>query len=167
MTKRTAIALVLVITATAASAADLEPRIAGGLGLADVEHLHQAGPTIEAAIDYPAGHGAWRASIAWIGEQEVRTSHPSQRGTIGDFWTAGAQGIYQHQVGRATLEAGAGIAWRTEARNVDYLLPNRANFDLTLGLRIGRTTLELRHLSNAWTRDSNRGQNWLQVGLAF
>jgi hypothetical protein len=161
------LAAALLCIATAGVAHATELRIAGGLGLADVEHLHQAGPVLEAAIDRPAGHGAWRASIAWIGEQEVRTSHPSQRGTIGDFWTAGAQGIYQYQVGQTTLEAGAGIAWRTEARHVDYLLPNRANFDLTLGLRIGRTTLELRHLSNAWTRDSNRGQNWLQVGMTF
>jgi hypothetical protein len=143
-------------------------RLAGGAGLADLEHLHEAGPVIEAAIEHPVGHGAWRTTLAWIGAQEVRTSGTrSQRGTIGDYWMAGAQGIYRQPVGRATLEAGAGIAWRTEARNVDYLLPNRANFDLTLGLRIGRTTLELRHLSNAWTRDSNRGQNWLQVGLAF
>jgi hypothetical protein len=163
-----AAALLAIAIATAPPASALELRIAAGAGLADIEHLHEAGPVIEAAIERPVGHGAWRASAAWIGAQEVRTSGTrSQRGTIGDYWIAGAQGIYQHPIGRATIEAGAGIAWRTEARNVDYLLPNRANFDLTLGLRIGRTTLELRHLSNAWTRDSNRGQNWLQVGLAF
>lgn len=166
MSTRWVCAVIAIAALQIAGAAEL--RVAGGAALADVRHLTEAGPALEVGIDHQVDHGAWRATVAWIGEQDVTTSGAiHQRGTIGDYWLAGAQGVYQYQVGQTTLEAGAGIAWRTEARHVDYLLPNRANFDLTLGLRIGRTTLELRHLSNAWTRDSNRGQNWLQVGMTF
>jgi hypothetical protein len=161
-----ALALALALAAPGAHA--LEAGVGAGAALGNVTYLASAGPAAELRLETTGTEGRIRLGLAYLGAVRQDTGEPYTADIeIDPIWNASLQAVYRIPVRQAVVEAGAGLGVRSNAANADYLLPSRINASLTAGIRVGRWYLEARHLSNAWTRDSNRGANWVVAGVAF
>ena len=158
--------LIVALVLAAGPVAAAELRVGAGVALADFDSIERVAPAAELGVDLGDDRGAWRLAVAYLGEQDA-VDYLGNYGTIGAQWIGGAQAVYFVPFDTWRVEVGAGAAVRSNADHADYLLPSTLNVNLTAGVRAGRWFVELRHLSNGWTRDSNRGQNWLTVGAAF
>lgn len=118
------------------------------------------------SVEVSASRSDWRIRLAHISGQDVHDDRGGE-GRVSDFTLLSVDYLVAKDVGPFILEFSPGLSLRSRGHNVDYALPSTVNVSLTLGMSKGPFVLEWRHHSNANTRDTNIGQDWLQVGYRF
>lgn len=127
---------------------------------ANVARSYNSG-VVETGINTEDHH--WEVAAGYIGPQYSGTPYEISRYVYGSVqYLAGInfEGLRPY--------LGLGVMYRSEADRVEALLPSALNFSLSAGVDIHRHwRIQVRHFSNAGTREPNRGQNLLLLGYRF
>lgn len=118
------------------------------------------------AVELALVNDKWTIGISHLASQSW-TDRQGTTGEVNEYWLVSGHYRVQADVGDFVLEFSPGLSLRSRGHNVGYLLPSTVNASLTFGLSRGPFVLEWRHHSNANTRDTNIGQDWLQIGYRF
>jgi hypothetical protein len=105
----------------------------------------------------------WDVSVGYIGEQYDNGWSP-----VDDYLYLSGQYMAVFDLQHMDPFLGLGLMVRNDEESAEYLLPSSINFALSGGLDIGDNwRLEVKHFSNAGTKDTNRGQNLFLFGYRF
>lgn len=113
---------------------------------------------------------AWTQSFSYRpGAWDFTVGHVAKQDEVGAYGYASAQRVVEFELGNTGLTpfVGGGLMVRTNAANINDLLPQVWNASLSAGVAYGRVSVQYRHFSNLGLKSNDRGQNLVLLGLRF